>query len=41
MWHRSGDDYVAWVASLKIVGVEDDNDVDRILGSKPRTGEVD
>jgi uncharacterized protein YwbE len=41
MWHRSGDDYVAWVAALKIIGVEDDDDVDRILGSKPRTGEVD
>jgi hypothetical protein len=35
MWHRRGDDYMARVAGLEVVSVEDDDDVDRILGSKP------
>ena len=41
MRHRRGDDYVAGMAGLKIAGVEDDNDIDGVFGSKPGAGELD
>jgi hypothetical protein len=41
MWHSRSDDYVARVAGLKVGSVEDNDDVDRVLGSKPGACEID